>query len=571
MTKYVIVGSGVVGLYTAFSLLEKGVSGKEVTIIAEYLPGDESIKFTSPYAGGNFSCITGDDPDTLEYDKYTYLNLPKVQKAIGGKTKGLDRYPSAEYWETKPSQVKIESYQGYLDDLKILKKDLPEGSEFGISFLAWNFNCPKFLANLQVYLEKQGITFIRKKLTHIVQAYFSESTKVVFNCTGNGSKFLGGVEDKNVYPGRGQVVVIRAPHIMENVLSWGDREPTYIIKRPYSGDQLILGGYYQKDNWSGSVLKEETEDILRRTTTLYPKILKENPYGDKIEDLQILRVAAGLRPCRHGGARIEKEIIEPGKILIHNYGASGYGYQAGYSGGNCYHTIYIVMSQLFEWAFGKKLTPQERLRKNQRALEKTQRELSREVTKLQQQEKKLISDIKKSAKQGQISSAKIQAKDLIRTKSYISKFQSMKAQLQAISLRIQSVRSNQQMAMSMRDATRVLGGMNRSMNLPQLSRIAQEFAKESDMMDQKQEFMDDAIDDAMMDEDELGEEEQIDEILGKVLDEIGVDLNTTLKDTPSGFNVTEEAAPKVAEAIGAHGGGAADEDDLQARLDSLKK
>lgn len=75
------------------------------------------------------------------------------------------------------------------------------------------------------------------------------------------------------------------------------------------------------------------------------------------------------------------------------------------------------MSQLFEWAFGKKLTPQERLRKNQRALEKTQRELSREITKLQQQEKKLISDIKKSAKLGQISSAKIQAKDLIRTKS----------------------------------------------------------------------------------------------------------------------------------------------------------
>ncbi|CAK9435303.1 uncharacterized protein LODBEIA_P57320 [Lodderomyces beijingensis] len=232
------------------------------------------------------------------------------------------------------------------------------------------------------------------------------------------------------------------------------------------------------------------------------------------------------------------------------------------------------MSQIFEWAFGKKLTPQERLRKNQRALEKTQRELSREVTKLQQQEKKLISEIKKSAKQGQISSAKIQAKDLIRTKSYIQKFNSMKAQLQAISLRVQSVRSNQQMAMSMRDATRVLSGMNRSMNLPQLSRIAQEFAKENDMMDQKQEFMDDAIDDAMaMDEDELGEEEQIDEILGKVLDEIGVDLNSNLnlKDTPTGAPSHGEAVGKVAESVGAHGGAETVEDDLQARLDSLKK
>lgn len=231
------------------------------------------------------------------------------------------------------------------------------------------------------------------------------------------------------------------------------------------------------------------------------------------------------------------------------------------------------MSAIFEWAFGKKLTPQERLRKNQRALEKTQRELTKEVTKLQSQEKKLIGEIKKSAKLGQIASAKIQAKDLIRTKSYITKFNSMKAQLQAISLRIQSVRSNQQMATSMRDATRVLGGMNRSMNLPQLLRIAQEFAKENDMMDQKQEFMDDAIDDAMaMDEDELGEDEQIDEILSKVLDEIGVDLNTNLKDTPTLLGVVPESEvsnKKLAEPIGAAGG--SDEDDLQARLDSLKK
>lgn len=143
------------------------------------------------------------------------------------------------------------------------------------------------------------------------------------------------------------------------------------------------------------------------------------------------------------------------------------------------------MSQLFEWAFGKKLTPQERLRKNQRALEKTQRELARETTKLQSQEKKLVADIKKSAKQGQIASAKLQAKDLIRTKNYIVKFNSMKAQLQAILLRIQSVRSNQQMATSMRDATRLLSGMNKSMNLPQLSRIAQEFAKENDMIKSK--------------------------------------------------------------------------------------
>ena len=47
------------------------------------------------------------------------------------------------------------------------------------------------------------------------------------------------------------------------------------------------------------------------------------------------------------------------------------------------------------------------------------------------------------------------AKDLVRTRRYISKFYTMKTQLQAVSLRIQGMRSNQQMAEAMRGATRV--------------------------------------------------------------------------------------------------------------------
>lgn len=63
--------------------------------------------------------------------------------------------------------------------------------------------------------------------------------------------------------------------------------------------------------------------------------------------------------------------------------------------------------------------------------------MERERRKLELQEKKLVSEIKKSAKNGQISAAKIQAKDLVRTKKYVEKFNNMKTQLQAISLRIQ--------------------------------------------------------------------------------------------------------------------------------------
>ena len=186
------------------------------------------------------------------------------------------------------------------------------------------------------------------------------------------------------------------------------------------------------------------------------------------------------------------------------------------------------------------MTPQERLRKHQRALEKTQRELDRERVKLENQEKKLIQDIKKSAKNGQMGACKIQAKDLVRTRRYfvyhkdstflrfliggscryIQKFYQMRTQLQAVSLRIQTVRSNEQMMQSMKGATSLLGSMNRSMNLPALQRIAMEFEKENDIMDQRQEMMDDAIDDVTG----LEDEEEGDQVVNEVLDEIGIDL-----------------------------------------------
>lgn len=55
-----------------------------------------------------------------------------------------------------------------------------------------------------------------------------------------------------------------------------------------------------------------------------------------------------------------------------------------------------------EWLFGKRVTPEEMLRKNQRALNRAMRDLDREKMRMEQQEKKIIADIKKLAKEGQM-------------------------------------------------------------------------------------------------------------------------------------------------------------------------
>jgi len=64
--------------------------------------------------------------------------------------------------------------------------------------------------------------------------------------------------------------------------------------------------------------------------------------------------------------------------------------------------------------------------------------------------------------------------------------------------------------------------MNRGLNLPAISRIMNDFEKESDMMNMKEEMMSEAVDDVMDEEED--EEEEGDKLLKEVLDEIGVSL-----------------------------------------------
>lgn len=332
MSEVVVLGAGIIGLYTTYCLInEAGISPDKITVIAKYMPGDQSTLYTSPWAGGNFSCITPNDAETLALDKFTYTHLAEIQKKLGGPKCGLDMKPSTEFWDSYPGDEKIDSLRSYLKNFKVIpKSELPSGTAFGISLTTWNFNCPFFLSNFKKYFESLGVKFIRKELTHICQAYKAD-TKVVFNCTGLGAFSLSGVKDSKVYPTRGQVVVVKAPHIQENRMRWGADYATYIIPRPFSNNELVLGGFLQKDNWTGDTFELETEDIIRRTTELLPKILDQ--------PLEIIRVAAGLRPSRHGGPRIEVEHIED-KLLVHNYGASGYGYQAGFGMSHKAVTLY---------------------------------------------------------------------------------------------------------------------------------------------------------------------------------------------------------------------------------------
>ncbi|KAK2096519.1 Charged multivesicular body protein 2A [Saguinus oedipus] len=215
--------------------------------------------------------------------------------------------------------------------------------------------------------------------------------------------------------------------------------------------------------------------------------------------------------------------------------------------------------------FGHQKTPEELLQQNQRALNRAMWELD------QTQEKKIIADIKKMAKQGQMDAVCITAKDLVRTRRYVRKFVFMRANIQAVSLKIQTLKSNNSVAQAMKGVTKAMGTMNRQLKLPQIQKIMMEFERQTEIMDMKEEMMNDAIDDAI--DDAMGDEEDEEEndaIVSQVLDELGLSLTDELSNLSStGGSLSVAAGGKKAEATAS---ALADADaDLEERLKNLRR
>ncbi|KXH66035.1 hypothetical protein CSAL01_05831 [Colletotrichum salicis] len=217
----VIIGAGIIGLDIALVLARRGL-GRRITVIAEHLPGDTSINYTSPWAGANFSAISGSDENALRWDRLGYGHLTQLA-STASKDSFVWQTPSIEYWDESVSDDKIKSMSEYLEDFMVIpENELPEGVNFRVSFTTVTINAPKHIETSDTF------------------AY-------------------------------------------------------------------------------------ETDSILQRTSALSSELTQVEP--------EVLASFSGLRPSHEGGARVERvELIVDGqmRVLVHNYGASGTGFQAGY-------------------------------------------------------------------------------------------------------------------------------------------------------------------------------------------------------------------------------------------------
>ncbi|OAA57625.1 NAD(P)-binding domain protein [Niveomyces insectorum RCEF 264] len=318
--------AGIIGLDVALVLVQKGL-GPLITVVAEHLPGDTAPGYTSPWAGCNYSAISGEDPKALRWDRLGYRHLLALATERSAESY-VQRTPSTEIWDEAVPEEKIKTMSSYLENFAVLPASkLPQGAAFGVTFTTVTVHAPMHLMWLYRRLKDAGVTFVRQKLPDLASAFTRDiaSTRVVFNCIGNAAKTFPGVADATCYPTRGQVLLVKAPNVTKNWMRYRQNQLTYVIPRPLSNGNVILGGYYQTGVGDYATYGHETESILARTKELCPELRESEP--------EILAVAAGLRPSREGGARVEREeVVVDGKsrVVVHNYGAGGTGYQAGY-------------------------------------------------------------------------------------------------------------------------------------------------------------------------------------------------------------------------------------------------
>jgi len=215
---------------------------------------------------------------------------------------------------------------------------------------------------------------------------------------------------------------------------------------------------------------------------------------------------------------------------------------------------------------------QDQMRANKRVLNKAIREMDRERAQLEREQVKLEREIKKLAKQNEVAAVRVLAKDLVRTRQYISKFHIMKSNLQSLSLKMQTMKTTHEMGMAMGKMTKAMKRMNKKMNANTINKIVMEFERENEKTEMTEEMMSDAIGEAF-DDGETEEEE--DKIVNQVLDEIGVSLSGELLSAPtSAVNEQPVANEKQPVAALAEDGDQEDDaavSDLEARLNNLRR
>lgn len=291
-----IIGAGIIGLSTAYQLLERECA---ITIYADAFAPDitssKAAAFWFPYHIQNDErCIRWSQ---ASYEKYISLS---ADPATGISRQRLLKMVKEEDTAADMSWIDFIPENGCRPlDTAELKKGFRLGHEVQVPLI----ETQHFLPWLVAQLKDKGVRFVQKHITDLKELA-TEYSRVI-NCSGLGAREL--CADTSIYPARGQVALVGARQDMPLFLC--EEQPFYIVPRQ---DFTIIGGTYEEGEWDLRPEPDIIQGLYLQAVGLFPRL------GDS----PILNSWSGLRPYRKR-IRVEQEA---GTNIIHNYGHGGSGF-----------------------------------------------------------------------------------------------------------------------------------------------------------------------------------------------------------------------------------------------------
>ncbi|KAE9410606.1 vacuolar sorting protein Vps24 [Gymnopus androsaceus JB14] len=163
-------------------------------------------------------------------------------------------------------------------------------------------------------------------------------------------------------------------------------------------------------------------------------------------------------------------------------------------------------------------TPEEKVRAWQQKLRSESRKLDRDMRQLEVETGKARNTVKQLAKKGDIKSARILAKEVVRSERQKDRLSVSKARLGSIGTQLQQQLAMAKVTGTLQKSTEIMKMSNSLIKLPQISQAMREMSMEMTKAGILEEMMDDTI--AMDDDDELEEEadEEVDKVLFQLTD-----------------------------------------------------
>jgi D-amino-acid oxidase len=183
-------------------------SGTSVLVVARDWPGDESIHYTSPWAGAHGRYMPAETPQEIQYATFSKVTdeVLKIQ-AEEDPACGVKFMPGYDFL-ANPSDAYRQLKGSYSDapGFTLLGQDeLPKGMgiTFGTRYETWCLNSPVYCAYLLRKFRLRNGATLKRTLLSVEEAFsLAKNVRVVVNCSGFG------FGDPDVFPLRGMSSVL---------------------------------------------------------------------------------------------------------------------------------------------------------------------------------------------------------------------------------------------------------------------------------------------------------------------------------------------------------------------------